>query len=234
MGVGVLVFPLVGLITSLTTLTTSEPHRQDSYHHQRNLFLHDYPPKHHHNNLPLHDDPLHQRHHHHTASNTNNTTTNTFSTNDTSVSFIDNSGNNATLPVTYNSVSDVRKRDKPRLSDIDDEEAEKWYTTNNNNDYESDDNTTPAYDDNANATQTHNTDGRNASLHTEKDNSNGTKFDYDDGRNASEGDDEEEYTPYDQRPETYLVPCVFAIIFVTGVVGNGALIFMFLKHPKLR
>lgn len=45
---------------------------------------------------------------------------------------------------------------------------------------------------------------------------------------------EEEYLPYHLRPETYLVPLVFAGIFVTGVVGNGALIFMFLKHPKLR
>ncbi|XP_071516937.1 neuropeptide CCHamide-1 receptor-like [Panulirus ornatus] len=42
------------------------------------------------------------------------------------------------------------------------------------------------------------------------------------------------YTPYPERPETYLVPIVFALIFITGVVGNGALIFMFLKHPKLR
>ena len=46
--------------------------------------------------------------------------------------------------------------------------------------------------------------------------------------------EEEEYLPYHLRPETYLVPLVFAGIFVTGVVGNGALIFMFLKHPKLR
>ncbi|XP_042889586.1 neuropeptide CCHamide-1 receptor-like [Penaeus japonicus] len=44
----------------------------------------------------------------------------------------------------------------------------------------------------------------------------------------------ETYTPYHQRPETYLVPVLFSLIFVTGVVGNGALIFMFLKHPKLR
>ncbi|XP_053629937.1 neuropeptide CCHamide-1 receptor [Cherax quadricarinatus] len=58
--------------------------------------------------------------------------------------------------------------------------------------------------------------------------------------NATEAATEEvgrnltEYTPYSQRPETYLVPIVFALIFVTGVVGNGALIFMFVKHPKLR
>lgn len=48
------------------------------------------------------------------------------------------------------------------------------------------------------------------------------------------GNTTEEYLPYHLRPETYLVPLVFAGIFVTGVVGNGALIFMFLKHPKLR
>ncbi|XP_064091386.1 neuropeptide CCHamide-1 receptor-like [Macrobrachium nipponense] len=44
---------------------------------------------------------------------------------------------------------------------------------------------------------------------------------------------ETEYLPYNLRPETYLVPVLFAIIFLTGVIGNGALIFMFLKHPKL-
>nr|XP_045588290.1 neuropeptide CCHamide-1 receptor-like [Procambarus clarkii] len=51
---------------------------------------------------------------------------------------------------------------------------------------------------------------------------------------AMEGGNATVYTPYAERPETYLVPLVFAVIFVTGVVGNGALIFMFLKHPKLR
>ncbi|XP_064091247.1 neuropeptide CCHamide-1 receptor-like [Macrobrachium nipponense] len=52
-----------------------------------------------------------------------------------------------------------------------------------------------------------------------------------DGSNLTGNDTE--YLPYNLRPETYLVPVLFAIIFLTGVIGNGALIFMFLKHPKL-
>ncbi|CAH1376252.1 hypothetical protein MTP99_017622 [Tenebrio molitor] len=47
-------------------------------------------------------------------------------------------------------------------------------------------------------------------------------------------DPERAYTPYDQRPETYIVPVVFFIIFVVGVLGNGTLVVIFLRHRAMR
>ncbi|XP_067002930.1 neuropeptide CCHamide-1 receptor [Anabrus simplex] len=44
----------------------------------------------------------------------------------------------------------------------------------------------------------------------------------------------EPYTPYHLRPETYIVPVLFAIIFIVGVVGNGALILIFVRHRNMR
>ncbi|XP_076055373.1 neuropeptide CCHamide-1 receptor-like [Oratosquilla oratoria] len=45
---------------------------------------------------------------------------------------------------------------------------------------------------------------------------------------------DEPYLPYEQRPETYIVPVVFALIFVVGAAGNGCLIFAFARYPQLR
>lgn len=42
------------------------------------------------------------------------------------------------------------------------------------------------------------------------------------------------YTPYEMRPETYIVPAAFAIIFIVGVAGNGTLIAVFLRHRTMR
>lgn len=42
------------------------------------------------------------------------------------------------------------------------------------------------------------------------------------------------YTPYSQRPETYIVPVLFFIIFVVGVLGNGTLVVIFLRHRAMR
>ncbi|XP_053690207.1 neuropeptide CCHamide-1 receptor-like [Sabethes cyaneus] len=42
------------------------------------------------------------------------------------------------------------------------------------------------------------------------------------------------YTPYERRPETYIVPILFALIFVVGVLGNGTLIVVFLRHRAMR
>ncbi|KAG7153907.1 neuropeptide CCHamide-1 receptor-like [Homarus americanus] len=42
------------------------------------------------------------------------------------------------------------------------------------------------------------------------------------------------YVPYPQRPETYIVPMLFAIIFIVGVIGNGALIVIFARNKTLR
>lgn len=42
------------------------------------------------------------------------------------------------------------------------------------------------------------------------------------------------YVPYIERPETYIVPILFFIIFVIGVLGNGTLILIFLRHKSMR
>ncbi|GBP60316.1 Neuropeptide CCHamide-1 receptor [Eumeta japonica] len=44
----------------------------------------------------------------------------------------------------------------------------------------------------------------------------------------------EPYQPYIERPETYIVPIIFAIIFVVGVVGNGTLVVVFVRHKAMR
>lgn len=46
--------------------------------------------------------------------------------------------------------------------------------------------------------------------------------------------EQSEYTPYDERPETYIVPAVFAIIWIVGVLGNGTLVVVFLRHRAMR
>ncbi|KAI5700314.1 hypothetical protein M8J77_000419 [Diaphorina citri] len=42
------------------------------------------------------------------------------------------------------------------------------------------------------------------------------------------------YTPYSERPETYIVPVLFAIIFLVGVLGNGTLVLIFARHKNMR
>lgn len=43
-----------------------------------------------------------------------------------------------------------------------------------------------------------------------------------------------DYIPMSMRPETYIVPVLFAIIFIIGVIGNGTLIVIFIKHRSMR
>jgi hypothetical protein len=50
------------------------------------------------------------------------------------------------------------------------------------------------------------------------------------GNGSDEGDLGEFYVPYSLRPETYIIPVLFAVIFLIGVLGNGTLIVIFLKH----
>ena len=45
---------------------------------------------------------------------------------------------------------------------------------------------------------------------------------------------EVEYIPYNKRPETYIVPVLFALIFVVGVLGNGTLVLIFIRHRNMR
>ncbi|XP_038222779.1 neuropeptide CCHamide-1 receptor-like [Zerene cesonia] len=46
--------------------------------------------------------------------------------------------------------------------------------------------------------------------------------------------DTDTYKPYSQRPETYIVPILFAFIFIIGVVGNGTLVAVFVRHKAMR
>lgn len=43
-----------------------------------------------------------------------------------------------------------------------------------------------------------------------------------------------EYVPYEERPETYIVTVLFAIIFIVGVMGNGTLVIIFFRHRAMR
>ncbi|XP_068913970.1 neuropeptide CCHamide-1 receptor isoform X1 [Tenebrio molitor] len=42
------------------------------------------------------------------------------------------------------------------------------------------------------------------------------------------------YIPYNERPETYFVPVLFFLIFIVGVLGNGTLVVIFLRHRTMR
>ncbi|XP_045774941.1 neuropeptide CCHamide-2 receptor-like isoform X2 [Maniola jurtina] len=42
------------------------------------------------------------------------------------------------------------------------------------------------------------------------------------------------YTPYSDRIETYLVPVIFALIFIVGVLGNGTLVIVYIRHRGMR
>lgn len=51
---------------------------------------------------------------------------------------------------------------------------------------------------------------------------------------GSDNDEDDSYVPYDQRPETYIVPVVFLLILVVGVTGNGILVLTLLRHASMR
>lgn len=38
---------------------------------------------------------------------------------------------------------------------------------------------------------------------------------------------------YSERPETYIVPILFAFIFFVGTVGNGSLVMIFFRHKHM-
>ncbi|XP_030025314.1 neuropeptide CCHamide-1 receptor [Manduca sexta] len=52
--------------------------------------------------------------------------------------------------------------------------------------------------------------------------------------NITQENGTENYQPYYERPETYIVPIIFALIFVIGVVGNGTLVAVFVRHKAMR
>ncbi|KAF5296523.1 hypothetical protein FQR65_LT01513 [Abscondita terminalis] len=43
-----------------------------------------------------------------------------------------------------------------------------------------------------------------------------------------------DFVPYYERPETYFVPVLFFLIFVIGVIGNGTLVIIFMRHRTMR
>ena len=52
--------------------------------------------------------------------------------------------------------------------------------------------------------------------------------------NQNSSSDREEYVPYEERLETYIVPFIFAIIFIVGLIGNGCLVHIFIRHKSMR
>lgn len=50
--------------------------------------------------------------------------------------------------------------------------------------------------------------------------------------NDSSNNTADEYD-YSQRPETYIVPVLFAFIFFVGTVGNGSLVLIFFRHKHM-
>ncbi|XP_076284641.1 neuropeptide CCHamide-1 receptor-like isoform X1 [Lasioglossum baleicum] len=59
---------------------------------------------------------------------------------------------------------------------------------------------------------------------------------YDDTFNQTKNEtqNEEKYTPYEDRPETYIVPIVFLLILLIGLTGNGVLALTILRHSNMR
>lgn len=47
-------------------------------------------------------------------------------------------------------------------------------------------------------------------------------------------EEEVSFVDYVYRPETYIVPIIFGIIFLAGLMGNGMLIAVFVKHRAMR
>lgn len=42
------------------------------------------------------------------------------------------------------------------------------------------------------------------------------------------------YVPYEKRLATYIIPLIFLLIFIIGVLGNGCLILIFFRHRAMR
>ncbi|KAL6435116.1 hypothetical protein ACFW04_005309 [Cataglyphis niger] len=57
---------------------------------------------------------------------------------------------------------------------------------------------------------------------------------HDDDMTKEVDDEEEEYMPYSDRPETYIVPIIFLLILLIGLTGNGVLALTILRHTNMR
>ena len=51
---------------------------------------------------------------------------------------------------------------------------------------------------------------------------------------GDDDDDQDGYIEYRDRPETYVVPILFSVIFLVGVLGNGSLIYVLCRHKSMR
>ena len=51
---------------------------------------------------------------------------------------------------------------------------------------------------------------------------------------AEDSQDDDGYIAYYERPETFIVPVVFGLIFLVGVVGNASLIWILLRNKNMR
>jgi len=49
-----------------------------------------------------------------------------------------------------------------------------------------------------------------------------------------EYDYEYKYIPVAERVETYIIPVIFLLILIVGVIGNGILILILLRHTSMR
>lgn len=54
------------------------------------------------------------------------------------------------------------------------------------------------------------------------------------GNGSGNGSGSGGYVPYESRPETYIVPLLFLLIFVLGTIGNGTVIYIFYQHKSMR
>ncbi|XP_074601804.1 neuropeptide CCHamide-1 receptor-like [Brevipalpus obovatus] len=51
---------------------------------------------------------------------------------------------------------------------------------------------------------------------------------------SSPSSSSQNYRPYTERPETYAVPFIFSILFLIGLIGNGTIVLVFLRHKSIR
>jgi hypothetical protein len=65
---------------------------------------------------------------------------------------------------------------------------------------------------------------------------NGSMYDLNDNSStALDGNlTRDSYVPYEQRLATYIIPAIFTLIFIIGVLGNGCLILIFFRHRAMR
>ena len=59
-------------------------------------------------------------------------------------------------------------------------------------------------------------------------------YNFSDYVSNSSADEDLDFVPYSARIETYLVPILFSVIFIVGIIGNWTVCIIFIKHPSMR